>query len=337
MSYFKNINIDGLDNEKIIISKKNYYCSNCNKKGHTYKDCNEPIISNGIIGIYIKNIRIESIDLIQLENVINKKLKNNVKSQCEESIESSNLTNMNENMNENINDNINDNIQFLMVQRKKSLGYLEFIRGRYNLFNVNNVIKLLEQMTPEELEDIRTKDFDYLWNNLWDKNNIRNRNHYKEYTNSKQKFYQLKLTHSEMLENIIPLYSFNEWGFPKGRREMYESDLVCGIREFEEETALKENDYTVLDKCKSIRENLTGTNNIEYVHNYYLAIINNSNHNSIDETNREIGQTKLLNLNESLECIRPYHTNKKKIIKKIYNIINDYLINKQINNQTKLN
>ena len=225
---------------------------------------------------------------------------------------------------------INENIKFLMVQRKKSLGYLEFIRGRYNLFNIGNVIKLLEQMTPEELNDVITKDFDYLWDNLWDKNNIRNKNHYKEYTSSKQKFYQLKLSHEEILKNIRPLYSFNEWGFPKGRREMYESDLVCGIREFEEETSIRENDYIILDKCKSIRENLTGTNNVEYAHNYYLAIINDGNCDSanlIDETNREIGQMKLLNLNECLEYIRPYHTNKKKIIEKIYAIINDYLNN----------
>lgn len=325
MSYYKNINIDNLNNEKIIISKKNYYCSNCNKKGHTYKDCNEPVISNGVIGIYLKNIELDAENILRLEDCINKKLKNVFKSiksgnrENDESDESNEIDEIEE---------FNDNIQFLMVQRKKSLGYLEFIRGRYMLFNVSNITKLLEQMTPNELDDIRTKDFDNLWNNLWDNNNIRNKNHYKEYTNSKQKFYQLKLTHNDILENAKPLYSFNEWGFPKGRREMYESDMICGIREFEEETALNENDYIILDKCKSIRENLTGTNNIEYAHNYYLAIINNNNYNCVDETNREIGQTKLLNLNESLECIRPYHINKKKIIKKIYMIVNDFLLNR---------
>ena len=41
--------------EKIIIPTKNYYCSNCNKRGHTYRKCNEPIISNGIIGFYIED------------------------------------------------------------------------------------------------------------------------------------------------------------------------------------------------------------------------------------------------------------------------------------------
>ena len=43
--------VNQINEEKIIIPKKSYYCSNCNKKGHTFKNCMEPIISNGIIGI----------------------------------------------------------------------------------------------------------------------------------------------------------------------------------------------------------------------------------------------------------------------------------------------
>jgi hypothetical protein len=212
-----------------------------------------------------------------------------------------------------------------MVQRKNSLGYLEFIRGRYNLENLLTLTHLLEQMTPDELSDINKKDFDILWNDLWDSNNIRNKNHHKEYLNSKQKFYQLKLSHNNILSNTIPLYNFNEWGFPKGRRESYEPDLVCAIREFEEETTLREDNYIILEKCKSIRENLIGTNGISYAHNYFLSILNNKL-SIIDKSNREIGQTKVLNLNECLEKIRPYHKNKIRIIKYIYSIINNFLL-----------
>ena len=46
----------------------------------------------------------------------------------------------------------------------------------------------------------------------------------------------------------------------------------------------------------------------------------------VDETNREIGQAKVLNLSECLEKIRPYHKNKIKIIKNIYTIINNFLL-----------
>ena len=188
-----------------------------------------------------------------------------------------------------------------------------------------SVVHLLEQMTPEELQDIIEKDFDELWNNLWDSNNIRNKNHHKEYITSREKFYQLKLNSMNILTNTKPLFSFNEWGFPKGRRELYESDLVCAVREFEEETSLIENQYNIIEECKSIRENLVGTNNINYVHNYFLAILKDTVSCS-NKSNREIGDSQVFNLTQCLNVIRPYHTNKIKIIKNIYTIINNFLI-----------
>lgn len=327
-----NINIDELNDEKIIIPKKNYYCSNCNRKGHTFKTCNEPIISNGIIAIYIKNFNHKLIPLLEKYIIKNLKIFNNGYNKYSNSPNyNSNSPNYNSNNHfwleldvKLTTTDINDNIQFLMVQRKNSLGYLEFIRGRYNLDNIITLTHILEQMTPEEIDDITNKEFDELWNKLWDSNNIRNKNHHKEYTISRQKFYQLKLNHLKLLESINPHFSFNEWGFPKGRRELYESDLVCGIREFEEETTLTEKDYIILEQCKSIRENLTGTNGINYAHNYFLSILND-NSDIIDESNREIGQTKVLNLNACIEKIRPYHKNKVKIIKSIYIIVNNFL------------
>lgn len=347
-----NINIDEIINDdKIIIQKKNYYCSNCNRKGHTFKNCNEPIISNGIIAIYIKNFDLELIPYLETYIVKNLKIFNNsynkknsspnhkktllmsnsdsnssLNKWFEECDKKNNiLSDEFSNSFTNHNDlNINDNIQFLMVQRKHSLGYLEFMRGRYRLENIENIIYLIEQMTPDEIYDILNKDFDSLWNNLWDVNNIKNKNHHKEYVQSKQKFYQLKLSYPDLIKSTKPLYSFNEWGFPKGRRESYESDLVCAIREFEEETNLEEKNYTILEKCKSIRENLTGTNGIQYTHNYFLSIINNKS-NWKDDTNKEIGQTSVLNIMECLNKIRPYHKNKIRIIKHIYAVINNFL------------
>lgn len=339
-----NVNIDEINNndEKIIIQKKNYYCSNCNRKGHTFKNCNEPIISNGIIAIYIKNFNTEL--LPYLENYIIKNLrifnnsynKRTSSPNYKKSI-SSNNSDSNSSLNkwfeecerkkldsqENL-DNINDNIQFLIVQRKHSLGYMEFMRGRYSIDNIDTLIHLVEQMSPIEISDILKKDFDNLWNTLWDLNNIKNKNHHKEYVQSKQKFYQIKLNYPNIFAEIKPLYNYNEWGFPKGRRESYESDLVCAIREFEEETGLDETNYNVLEKCKSIRENLTGTNGVHYAHNYFLSIINDNTDNK-DETNREIGQTKVLNIIQCLDKIRPYHKNKIRIIKHIYMVINDFL------------
>jgi hypothetical protein len=308
-----NINVE----EKIIIPKKNYYCSNCNKKGHIYKNCNYPVISNGIIAIFIENLNPIQIPLLEnylLDNI--KKIRYNIKN---------NLF-----INNDFEHNINENIKFLLVQRKNSLGYLEFMRGRYNINNTDLIVRLFLQMTPEEIYDINNKDFDYLWGNLWDSNNIKNKYHHKEYLISKEKFYQLKLQNNNLLENIKPNFDFNEWGFPKGRRELYESDLICAMREFEEETYLKEDDYYLIEKCNSIRENLTGTNGIDYIHNYFLALLNNKTDlnakiNLNNNINREIGNIKIMNIKDCINIIRPYHTNKLCIIKIIYTIINNFI------------
>ena len=337
MSYIKseiNINInDNINenenenenqNEKIIIPKKNYYCSNCNRKGHTFKNCLDPIISNGIIGIYIENLdKYLNKNFIEL---LEDYIINNLKIFNKYSVSNKNKFDTWLENSSKINDiEINSNIKFLMIQRKNSLGYLEFIRGRYNINEPNTIIHLIEQMSPSELADIVNKDFDYLWTNLWDKNNIRNKNHHKEYIISKQKFYELRLCNIKLLTNTKTLFNFNEWGFPKGRRESYESDLVCAIREFEEETCYNENKYILLEKCKSIRENLIGTNGIDYAHNYFLTVLLDKNED-YDKSNREIGDVKIMNLNECINITRPYHKNKIKIMKYIYNVINDFMI-----------
>ena len=315
--------IDDNNEEKIIIQKKNYYCSNCNRKGHTFKNCNEPIISNGIIAVYIKNFEISLIPL--LEEYISNNMrvfsnKNNFNNKFDK-YSALNIMDLDKKIKEN---NINKNIEFLMVQRKKSLGYIEFIRGRYTLDNFSNIQYIFEQMTPEEISDIIEYDFDILWNNLWDNNNIRNKNHHKEYIVSKQKFYQLKLKYLENLKNIKSLYNFNEWGFPKGRREQFEPDIICAMREFSEETGLNDDSYNLLENCKKIRENVIGTNNINYMHNYYIAILNNRI-NKLEIENREIGDLKIMNINECIELIRPYHKNKQKVVKGLYLLIENFL------------
>lgn len=323
-------NYDEINNEKIIIPKKNYYCCNCNRKGHIYKNCIEPIISNGIIGIYIKNFNKKYLPVLEnylINNIkiFNKNYKNN-KYKCNF------YTWLESNCKINLND-INNDIKFLMVQRKNSLGYLEFIRGRYDLSDHDAIIYLIQQMTPEEINSIINKDFDELWNNLWDINNIRNKNHHKEYIISKQKFYQLKMNDIELLKNTNVLYEFNEWGFPKGRRELYESDFVCAIREFEEETLFDENRYLLLENCKYIRENLIGTNGINYAHNYFLAILNDDNDDNYNFYNKEISNLKIMNIEDCISLIRPYHKNKIKIIKSMYNIINNFIKeNSDLNN-----
>ena len=295
--------------------KKTNYCINCNKYGHVQKKCELPTISNGIISIYINNfdeINKKKLDIYISENIGKIDIVNEIN---------------------NIKlDEINENIKILMIQRKHSLGYIEFIRGRYNEKKLNNdnaycnnfypsINYLIEQMNEDEITNINTKNFDELWINLWNNNNNK---YFNEYTSSKHKFDEIKLNFNA-LEFAQSKYFFNEWGFPKGRRNQYETDLVCALREFEEETNINENKIYMFDNCDHIRETMVGTNGITYIHNYFLALLNDDK--IIVHKNNEIGDIKIMNIRECINVIRPYHLEKIKIIKIVYCLINNFLNN----------
>ena len=163
------------------------------------------------------------------------------------------------------------------------------------------------------------------------KHNKRNMN---EYDISKYKFNKLKkgimyknnlYTLSSIDKHSPIIYDSPEWGFPKGRRNLNESDFNCAIREFEEETGLKKDDYSVLDIPK-INETFKGSNKITYRHTYYFAILNNSD---IDIHKLKIHKSEVSNIglysyNEGLNLIRPYSREKKDILKEAHIIIKNH-------------
>ena len=61
---------------------------------------------------------------------------------------------------------------------------------------------------------------------------------------NQKKFNNLKSKKENSLDQIINecniIYIEKDWGFPKGRRNLRESDYDCALREFEEETDIKE-------------------------------------------------------------------------------------------------
>ena len=307
-----NDNIINENKNNLITLQNNAYCINCGDRGHLFKNCPKSIISSGIISIYIDDFDMK--DASKLETIISNEI-NNYKLTVPKKYQISNYDNYENN--DKI-DNINDKIKFLMIQRKNSLGYLELMRGKYNVNDTKSINNLLEQLTNDEISIINDNNFDVLWNNLWDFNTD---NHSKEYHVSKQKFEKLKRDYNHLINNNKPIFNFKEWGFPKGRRNQYETNEICAIREFEEETGLQDNNYTILDKCNFITENLIGTNGVNYSHNYYISILHKGYDKNIKIDNKEVGDLKLYNINECLNAIRPYHINKRIIVEYIYNSI----------------
>lgn len=66
-----------------------------------------------------------------------------------------------------------------------------------------------------------------------------------------------------------------DWEFPKGRRGEGESDQQCAIREGLEETTLDCDDYKMFLHVKPFQEKFTGVNQVKYCNSYYLAEVTN--------------------------------------------------------------
>ena len=84
----------------------------------------------------------------------------------------------------------NEENKYLLIRRKDTLGYVDFIRGKYKINNISHIVSLINEMTINEKQNLLTHDFDYLWNNLWgDEIGIQYRN---EESDSREKFNDLK-------------------------------------------------------------------------------------------------------------------------------------------------
>jgi hypothetical protein len=54
-------------------------------------------------------------------------------------------------------------IQYLMLRRKDSFGYIDFLRGKYVQNNLEHLQTIFNEMSISEREKIRHNDFEKLW------------------------------------------------------------------------------------------------------------------------------------------------------------------------------
>ena len=228
-------------------------------------------------------------------------------------------------------------VETLLIRRKNSLGFVDFMRGKYNINNIDYIINLFNKMSSEEHQLILTQDFAYLWRYLWG-TNINNQYRNEERV-SQEKLTSLKngVTYKNCINQpIIDIsgiiaatkesYLEPEWGFPKGRRNYQERDIACAIREFEEETGYTKHDINIVYNLFPIEEIYTGSNYKSYKHKYYLALMNNSDDpkNPFQET--EISQVKWVQLEDANGYIRGYNIEKRDVIERVIRITSNYSI-----------
>ena len=243
------------------------------------------------------------------------------------------------------------NYKIVMIRRKDTIGYVEFLRGKFNIQREDYIIKLFDMMTKLEKDRIlEIRDFDKLRTHLgMTKKNYIYKN---EYDSAKIKFNSLInnkiMIKNEKMNNKVKLsqleylmkkskniWKDTEWGLPKGRKHQKETSINCAVREFLEETGIPKSDITVLVNIKPLEEIYTSFNNVRYRHIYYFAKFFNENttltfnQNNKNQVN-EISAIEWFNKEEASQCLRPYYNEKKEIINKTFKILN------QINDDCKI-
>jgi 8-oxo-dGTP pyrophosphatase MutT (NUDIX family) len=217
------------------------------------------------------------------------------------------------------NPTINKN-EFLLVQRKDSLGYVDFLRGKYSEQNEYQLKNIIQEMTKTEIENILNFSYKELWDRFW--NNINEKHDLK----NEDKFNNIKRFKSYLFNNINN-WEEPEWGFPKGRRSNRELDIECAVREFEEETGYSIKYVQMIKNLNSFEEIFTGSNLKSYKHKYFLAKMNYQH--SLNDTmfqKSEIGNMKWFDIETAISKIRPYNIEKIEILQNIHQLLEQTII-----------
>jgi 8-oxo-dGTP pyrophosphatase MutT (NUDIX family) len=228
----------------------NIHCVNCGERGHVFRECSGPITSFGIIAFrsyedqpVLGAIIEDPHRVCRVHGPID------------------------------LPDQIprpHDPV-YLLVQRKDTMGYIDFVRGKYQEDAVEDPKQLMEtylsEMTCDERYRIANWSFEEIWDKLWINHN--SRCYRNEYKHAKNKF--AKTNVKEILSRIPCKWSHQEFGFPKGRRSLQESNLQCAVREFCEETGYLPHHLELIFDELPLCEIFVGTNHKQYKHVYYLA------------------------------------------------------------------
>lgn len=211
-------------------------------------------------------------------------------------------------------------IGVLMVKRKDSMAYMEFIRGKYDMGDPLYFERLIGNMTIPEQNSIVAEEFDTLWTRLWGQGRD---THSAEYEISKSKYYQLD--RADIIQRNRSKYSDPEWGFPKGRRARGETDAECAEREFWEETNIPPEAYTLCPDLKFV-ETFRGTNNVLYRHIYFVAMLCDSKIINLKQKltfmqSKEVSEVDWKSISECRSVIRPHYSERLALMGQVERLI----------------
>jgi len=195
---------------------------------------------------------------------------------------------------------VGDNgLEVLLIKKRFTYAYNTFVNGRYKTNSNYELISLFNAMTLEEKLDILSLNFVQIWYRIW----LNNPQKTSSFYIAKSKFDNTFLSDGgSFLRSLMHRsreYGQLVWEIPKGRKKRYESDIQCGIREFNEETLIPKKRYQVFDasyKYSYISDKSKYTNVYYYAfcRDGYRARLNISNGMQVGE----VGDIRWMNMNE---------------------------------------
>jgi len=221
--------------------------------------------------------------------------------------------------------------KYLMIRRKDSFGFIDFIRGKYTLYNINQIQNIINEMSNDEKKRILHDNFEKLWKGMW--SDTPNSHYKNEESASFKKFENLKngilindttVTISDIINTSDTNWKETEWEFPKGRKNYKEKDLECALREFEEETGISSININIIENVLPFEETFIGTNLKAYKHKYFLACVKDNNIDLNNFQKTEVSKLEWKNYVECINSIRPYNLEKKKLITNINKVLQEY-------------
>ena len=229
--------------------------------------------------------------------------------------------------------NTSSGIKYLMICRKDTLGFVDFMRGKYPIYNYKYLCNIINEMTIDEKNKLLTGNFDVLWKELWGENvSIQYRI---EEKTSREKFELLKNGVSSgkknyNLDTLITTsdtdWSEPEWGFAKGRRNYQEKDICCALREFHEETGYSKSSVNIIQNLVPFEEIFTGSNYKSYKHCYYIANIPENVKPLTSFQKSEVSKLEWRSFEDAIDIIRPYNFEKKAVLERVNDLLNNYML-----------
>ncbi len=216
--------------------------------------------------------------------------------------------------------------EYLMIRRKDSFAFAAFIRGKYEVQNIEFIQNLIDEMSNDEKHRIINFSFEELWKQMSPFIKIDNHSAHKKF-NILKTGVQIDgkiINLNDLVLNSSSMWSETEWEFPKGRRNKNENDIDCALREFGEETGFNKNNISVVENVLPFEETFIGSNHRSYKHTYFLAYCKNNSNINGKHQQAEVSKVKWKTYQECITSIRPHHLVKLNLITQVNQLITNY-------------